>query len=102
VNIDGFDWDAGNSFKNESKHGLSRDKIEAFFVGKVWVGPDPKHSHSEDRFVAIGKGTTGKFMVVAFTFREKSGKRLIRPISARLMHEREARKYEQAFAENEK
>ena len=102
MKVDGFDWDTGNSFKNEAKHGLSRDVIELFFGGRVWVGPDPKHSQTEERFLAIGKGPTGKVMVVAFTFREKSGKRLIRPISARLMHAREVRKYEQAFAQNEK
>lgn len=34
--------------------------------------------------------------------REIEGRNLIRPISARYMHKKEARKYEEAFAKNEK
>lgn len=102
MKIDGFDWDSGNLMKNEAKHGLTRDAIEAFFGGKVGVAPDPKHSTAEDRFLAIGRGPSGKPMIVAFTFRTRDGSKLIRPISARFMHAKEARKYEQAFAKNEK
>lgn len=102
MKIDGFDWDSGNLFKNEAKHGLSRDAIEAFFAGKIWVAPDPKHSSQEDRFLAVGAGPSGRPMIVAFTFRLRADQRLIRPISARYMHAKEARKYEQTFAKNEK
>lgn len=102
MKVDGFDWDSGNLLKNEAKHGLSHEIIETFFGGKIWVGPDPKHSAAEERFLAIGKGPSGQPMIVAFTFRERAGKKLIRPISARHMHARETRKYEQAFAKNEK
>ena len=102
MKIDGFDWDSGNLMKNEAKHGLTRDAIEVFFGGTVWVAPDPRHSRQEDRFLAIGEGPNGKSMIVAFTFRLKAGQRLIRPISARYMHAKEAKKYEQAFAKNEK
>lgn len=41
-------------------------------------------------------------MFVAFTLRVKAGLRLIRPISARYMHAKEAKRYEEAFAKNEK
>ena len=34
VKVDGFDWDSGNSFKNEAKHGISRETVEAFFGRK--------------------------------------------------------------------
>ena len=103
MKIDGFDWDSGNLMKNEKKHGISHDLIESFFHQKPLVGPDLKHSHAEDRFIALGKDAHGKHMIVAFTFRnsEKVGK-LIRPISARYMHQKEVLKYEQAFAKNEK
>ena len=102
MKVSGFDWDSGNLFKNEAKHDLSREVIEAFFHGTVFVSPDLAHSTKEDRFLAIGRDENGRPMVVAFTFREKSGSKLIRPISARYMHAKEARKYEEAFAKNEK
>ena len=101
MKIDGFDWDSGNLLKNESKHGLSHDVIEEFFSAKIWVSPDPKHSEAEDRFLAIGESPAGKPMIVAFTIRVKSGRKLIRPISARYIHAKEAKKYEQTFTENE-
>lgn len=103
VKVDGFDWDSGNLLKSEAKHGLSHEVIEAFFHGKIRVAPDPKHSNQEERFLAIGEGgPEGRFMIVAFTFRERDGKKLIRPISARHMHAKEVRKYEQTFAQDEK
>jgi hypothetical protein len=102
MQVAGFDWDHGNLFKNESKHGLSREVIETFFYGKIWVAPDLKHSSSEDRFLAIGTANNGRPVVVAFTFREKDGAKLIRPISARYMHLKEMKRYEQAFTEDEK
>lgn len=48
----------------------------------------------EERFLAIGKGSKNKWIVVAFTFRNQRGKKLIRPISARFMNKKEVQKYE--------
>ena len=90
-----FDWDAGNKDKCE-KHGISSKEIEAFFKQeRIYIAPDIKHSEEEQRFLAIGRSVKGKPMFVAFTLRAKEGLLLIRPISARYMHEKEARKYEE-------
>ncbi len=102
MKVDGFDWDSGNTFKNEAKHGISREPVEEFFGRKIWVAPDLKHSSSEDRFLPIGRGPGDRPMIVAFTFRALKGLKLIRPISARFMHAKEAVKYEQAFTKVEK
>ena len=99
MRVAGFDWDKGNSTKCE-KHGVSREEIEAFFQGKVWVAPDPKHSEMEERFLALGRTKEGKPMVVVFTLREGKEGALIRPISARYMHVKEAKRYEEAFAKD--
>ena len=96
----GFDWDDGNIQKCR-KHGLSVDQIEDFFRAQIWVTPDPEHSRAEDRFLAVGRGPTGRPIFVAVTLRKIEGQLLIRPISARFMHAREVRKYEEAFGENE-
>jgi len=101
VKFGGFDWNEGNLKKVES-HGISLAEIEWFFLqGKIHVAPDPKHSGSETRFLAIGPSPMGRPMIVAFTMRKRRGERLIRPISARYMHEREAMKYVEAFTEDE-
>ena len=57
--------------------------------------PDEKHSQSEDRHGAIGKTDEGRWVFLVFTIREPGGKTLIRPISARYMHRKEVRHYEE-------
>jgi hypothetical protein len=102
VPAEGFDWDSGNSFKIERKHGISKQVIESFFAGRVWVAPDLKHSTAEDRFVAFGDGPGARPMIVVFTLRTSGRRSLIRPISARFMHAKEARAYEQTITQTKK
>lgn len=102
IKIDGFDWDEGNSSKNEIKHGIPQSVVECFFLEKIWIAPDPTHSLNEERFLAIGKEKGGRYLIVAFTFRIKNERRLIRPISARYMNRREILKYEKTFTQSKK
>jgi uncharacterized DUF497 family protein len=96
IQVEGFDWDEGNRAKCQ-KHSLSLDEIEEFFRGKIFVAPDIKHAQCEERFLAVGRSCSGKPMLVAFTLR----KNLIRPISARYMHNKEAKRYEEVSSKNE-
>ena len=89
----GFDWDEGNRTKC-TKHGVALAEIEALFRSNLGVAPDLRHSRAEDRLIAVGRNTAGRPMFVAFTIRTREGHRLIRPISARYMHAREAKAYE--------
>ena len=92
--ISGFDWDEGNRTKCQ-KHGLSIAEIEAVFERTVLVVPDKAHSHSEERIRAIGRTEMGRYIFLVFTVRERDGERVIRPISARHMHQREVRRFEE-------
>jgi uncharacterized DUF497 family protein len=95
----GFDWDSGNRRKCR-KHGLLLDNIEKFFrQSRLFVMPDIHHTRSEERHIAFGPSSKGRPMLVAFTFRIREEKILIRPISARYMHEKEAKKYEEKGTE---
>ena len=92
MKFEGFNWDRGNSNKC-TKHGLSREDIEAFFLQKeIYGASDLKHSSEEEQFLAIGKGLKNKLIVVVFTLRNKNGKKTIRPISARFMNKKEVQK----------
>jgi uncharacterized DUF497 family protein len=82
----GFDWDSGNKRKCR-KHGLRL------------IMSDMHHSRLEERYIAYGQTRKGRPMFVAFTFRIRNGEQLIRPISARYMHEKEAREYEEKSTE---
>lgn len=88
----GFDWDDGNVAKCQ-KHGLSIGDIEAALEAPTQIAPDDRHSWAEERFIAIAVHATGRAMFVAFTLRERDGKTLLRPISARFMHAKEAFRY---------
>lgn len=98
MKIGGFDWDEGNRQKCQ-KHGLSLAEIEeALISAGHTILPDERHSAEETRHIAIGRTSAGRLAFIAFTFREKAGRLLMRPISARFMHDKEVRKYEQEIA----
>lgn len=93
IKVAGFDWDEGN-WPKCGKHGLKRSEIEALFEDMPDMYPDPAHSQHEHRFLAIGRGDSGRRALVAFTVRTTLSGTLIRPISARYMHRKEIEHYE--------
>ena len=99
--FEGFDWDGGNRTKCQ-QHGVSIEEIEtALSSGAMLILPDTKHSDEEDRLIATGKAASGRHIFVVFTLRESGGRTLLRPVSARYMHQREIEIYDQARAEIE-
>jgi uncharacterized protein len=93
IAAEGFDWDAANRDKCE-KHGVSIAEIEALLVANPRVAPDPRHSGTEERLVAVGRNSQGRALFVVFTIRSRDGKNFIRPLSARYMHRKEIDGYE--------
>lgn len=91
--VTGFDWDAGNLGKN-AKHGVdNREAEEVFFNQPLLLTPDEVHSGAEIRWRALGHTDAGRNLTVIFTLREAGA--LIRIISARDMHRKEAKIYEE-------
>ncbi|OGR23753.1 MAG: hypothetical protein A2X79_05735 [Desulfuromonadaceae bacterium GWB2_53_15] len=89
----GFDWDNGNSRKND-KHRVSQAEAEqVFFNDPLLLVEDGVHSATEPRLHALGKTETGRLVHVTFTLRFNGSK--IRVISARDMHRKERAIYEQ-------
>ena len=84
----GFDWDEGNIVKCQS-HGVSLAEIESLFAGEPATSDDETHSVGEARYYAVGRTETGRALFVVYTWREREGRALIRPISARYMHRKE-------------
>ena len=91
--IDAFDWDEGN-WPKCGKHGLSRIDIEHVLRNEPFVLPDRNPQDDETRFNAVGTNSKGRYAFVVFTVRERDGRRLFRPISARYMHMKEIENYE--------
>jgi hypothetical protein len=93
--ITGFDWDEGNSRKNE-KHAVSMAESEqVFFNAPLLLLTDAKHSEQEARHHALGKTDEGRLLHLTFTLRQSGT--LIRVISARDMHRKERTIYEQVL-----
>jgi uncharacterized DUF497 family protein len=91
MKIAGFDWDEGN-WPKCGKHGVSREEIEQVMLATPAVMPDP-HPH-EPHMRAIGKTGQGRYVFLVFVLRSLGDKTLLRPISARFMHQKEIDHYE--------
>jgi uncharacterized protein len=92
--ISGFDWDDGNSRKGADKHDVSQAEAESvFFNDPLIVVEHEKHSDRERRLNALGKTAQDRLLHITFTLRQNGT--MIRVISARDMHRKERKAYEQ-------
>ncbi len=92
--VTGFEWDDGNSMKNE-RHGVSDAEAEQLFVNEpLVVLEDAAHSKTERRWHALGRTNEGRLLHATFTLR--AGGSRVRIISARPMHRNERKAYEKA------
>ena len=91
MKIAGFDWDEGN-WPKCGKHGVSREEVEHALMGKPAVMADPHPD--EPRMRAIGMTGAGRYVFLVFMLRKIDGQALLRPISARYMHQKEIDHYE--------
>ncbi len=93
INIEGFDWDKGNILKNWEKHNVSHIECEEVFLNiPLLVKNDMAHSATEERYYVLGKTDSGRLLFIVFTIRKNK----IRIISARDMHRKERKVYEES------
>jgi uncharacterized DUF497 family protein len=96
--IEGFEWDEGNSSKNWYGHEVTDAECEELFANRpIIVALDVKHSKGgEARHTALGQTNKGRWLFAAFTVRNS----LIRVITCRYMNGREVRRYEEEIKRN--
>ena len=98
LEFEGFDWDHGNRAKCQ-RHGVAIEEIEAAIrSGALLIVPITRRAADEERLIATGGDRSGRHIFVVFTLRQHAGRTLLRPISARYMHQREIAIYDQARA----
>jgi len=86
-----FEWDQGNSGKNDRTHGVADAECEeVFFDPRKRLLHDPLHSGHEDRYILIGETVSHRALFIVFTIR----KHRVRVISARDLNRRERCLYE--------
>lgn len=93
----GFEWDDGNRDKNLQHQVENWECEQVFFNEPLVVLGDARHSVAEDRFAAFGRTDGGRLLTVVFTMRGSK----IRVISARDMHRKERRFYEDVGEEKD-
>jgi len=87
-----FQRDHGNERKNSDKHNVSKEEAgQVFFNQPLLLLEDKMHSQGENRFHALGKTDNERKLHITFTIRNRK----IRVISARPMHKKERKSYEE-------
>lgn len=88
--VTGFQWQQRNMENNLLKHGVSPlEGEQLFFNQPLVVAPDLKHPQCEERFYALGRTDSDRFLFVVFTVRAQK----LRIISARDMSRKERNIY---------
>lgn len=90
LRVSGFQWDEGNRRKIRDRD-ISEQECEQVFANGPGLYEDVKHSKTEPRYLAVGRTDAGRWLFVVWTVRD----RLIRVVTARAMHRREIRAYEE-------
>ena len=85
-----FQFDPAKAAVNLKKHGVSFADAEGVFYDPLAIHQLDPNSDDEERFVAVGMGSTGTVLVVVYTLRGEE----IRLISARHATRHEVKSYE--------
>ncbi|MHB8168127.1 MAG: BrnT family toxin [Thermoleophilia bacterium] len=85
-----FQFDPSKGKSNKKKHGISFVDAEGIFYDPLAVHQLATDRADEERFVAVGMGSTGQVMVAVYTRRGEE----IRLVSARPATRREVKQYE--------
>jgi len=94
VRID-FNWDSAKAASNASKHGVTFEEALTVFRDPLALSMlDSAPNPDEERWVTLGKGSTGKLLVVVHTWLDiELDRSVVRIISARQPTRSEARQY---------
>jgi len=85
-----FQFDPTKAASNLKKHGVSFADAEGVFYDPLAIHCNNPEAKGEERFVAVGMGSTGEILVVIYAFRGEE----IRLISARRATRHEVKNYE--------
>jgi uncharacterized DUF497 family protein len=91
-----FEWDEKKNRSNKMKHGVSFEEAQTvFFDPLTKVAPDPDHSCSEERFIAVGQSAGHRLLLVVHCLREQES--VIRIVSARKLTSSERKQFEEGL-----
>ena len=89
-----FEWDEEKAEINLRKHKVGFEEAKTVFGDPSSITvDDPDHSSDEQRYIDIGKSSSGKLLVIVYTERGST----TRIISCRKATPAERKKYEKQF-----
>ena len=89
-----FDWDEGNSGKSLARHGISDAEIEEALQDPHGMRIGARRVDGEGRHGWLGRSSqSGRYLRIVYTERSRTGRRVVRPISAVLMDRTERARY---------
>lgn len=86
-----FQYDPAKARSNRRKHGISFADAEGVFYDDLAIHLEDAFAEDEDRWLAVGMGSTNQILVVVYTLRDNE----IRLISVRRATRREVQDYEE-------
>ena len=87
-----FEWDEAKAIQNFRKHKVDFNEAKTVFNDPFSITIfDPRHSLDEDRYIGIGRSSTGRILIVVYTEHRSN----IRIISSRKATKAERRIYEE-------
>ena len=90
-----FEWDPAKAASNIRKHGVCFGDAATVFEDNLLLSkPDDEHGGFEQRWISVGRSSSGDLIVVVHTYHEANGATVVRIISARPATPRERRQYE--------
>ena len=90
-----FSWNPQKAISNYEKHGIPFEEASTVFADPEALDwEDMEHSQTEVRFKRLGRSIEHRILLVVYTTRRlKSGKEIIRIISARQASRKERKAY---------
>ncbi len=90
-----FEWDEAKNESNRRKHGIRFELAVEVFDDPMAISLEDRVVDGEERWQKVGLVRDRRLIVVAHTFRDKSGEEVTRIISARKASASERRLYEE-------
>jgi uncharacterized DUF497 family protein len=89
-----FDWDDGNTEKSLARHGIRDEEIEEALQDRSGIAVGAHDVDGERRYGWLGRSSSsGRYLRIVYTERSRTGRRVVRPISAVLMDRSERARY---------
>ncbi|MBQ9723967.1 MAG: BrnT family toxin [Neisseriaceae bacterium] len=88
-----FEWDEAKAESNYKKHGIKFEDAVSVFNDPLSITTQDRFENDEYRWQVLGVSKKEQLLLVAHTYYDRSGKEIVRIISARKANKKERKQY---------